>query len=543
MKKILCIGLFLSCVSGKAVNAQTNFEWSLFAGGTASSTIIKTVIDSQNNIYGLGNFWSGDMTVGGITYPESQTSTGHFVIKVSSQGNVDWVFTDIHNGQNIIVDDVGLYIAAPDTIYRLDPATGSAVWKSPIKIGSGSLLPSVGFCQKSNGNLYFSFQYSGEDLIMQNLFVDDPNFSTFLVLGEMSYSNGDVIWANKFEYPSQLGFSSNKIQLISDSNDDIYLCSDLDTMGSINLNNGIIIEFDPSTQSRGDFIAKFNLQGDALWSKTITGPDTTGVGIQNISISPDESIIHIAGIYYHTGIYGPNTNGDWGFSIDGFDVEQNCNQGENWSNHFYLSIDSNGNITTNHSFNTCADNYGLFMYENTNNDRYIIGNFKGSMLIDTVTLDNPGTESISYLAKYNSSGNVYYAYEMPYGLQSALNNDLEFFPGGPLLISGSYTDSTRSNQRLMFIGKTQSASQSITNLSVDKRLDIYPNPSEGMITIVHPFTSATWEIIDVSGKMMLSGSASTTSLHLDLSSLSDGFYVVKLYSVNGETRYATIIRN
>ncbi len=68
-------------------------------------------------------------------------------------------------------------------------------------------------------------------------------------------------------------------------------------------------------------------------------------------------------------------------------------------------------------------------------------------------------------------------------------------------------------------------------------VNVYPNPVHSTLTIrLQNATSGTFELFDLSGKMILSGSLTGSSNTIDLSSLSSGTYLLKLNSGNASTQ-------
>ena len=522
MKKIFYI---LTLLAFNNSFAQPAFEWSFFAGGTATSEILKTDLDSNSDIFGLGVFYSGDMILDGTTYSPDVTITNHFVIKVSATGDILWVHPGFHNAHHIVSNGTDVFVSAQDTIYRLDGSSGSVVWKSPFQVAMGTIYPSIPLELMSDGNLVFSLQYEGEDLTMAGDTTDDPNYSAFIVLGKMQASNGQVLWKNQFEYPSMIALVSH-CELLTDDLDNIYMLTDVDSMGNMTLNNGVIAEFDPSLQSRGDFIAKFDSNGLAQWSRTIAGPDTVQVFTSSFSLSPDQSELYIAGGYIHSYYPAPSV----GFEFAGMNIVQYCTLGSGQRN-FYAKL-STGNVgLANLSLDNCYSNMGSYAYENTLGDYYLIGKFKDSLFINSDTLINYNTEFLSYLAKFDSLNNLIYSYELPNGLISANNNDLEFFPGGPLLIAGTAYDSTRSSHPTFFIGKTISSAgtEEIDSKSVVKA---FPNPTNGTITIENgeEMIGGNISVFDITGRMVTTVPIVSKTTHFDMAGLTPGIYIVSLHN-------------
>ncbi|MFK7920935.1 MAG: T9SS type A sorting domain-containing protein [Bacteroidia bacterium] len=71
--------------------------------------------------------------------------------------------------------------------------------------------------------------------------------------------------------------------------------------------------------------------------------------------------------------------------------------------------------------------------------------------------------------------------------------------------------------------------------TLDWEINLYPNPSQGSMTLEIPAQrNAQLEIVDLMGRSVLSKSINQSSTQLDLSSLAKGVYLLKLQSPNGQ---------
>ena len=58
-------------------------------------------------------------------------------------------------------------------------------------------------------------------------------------------------------------------------------------------------------------------------------------------------------------------------------------------------------------------------------------------------------------------------------------------------------------------------------------IKVYPNPAVDHMNITLSNPNAYWELVDVSGALVLSGSSSTQNARLNIESLSRGVYILK----------------
>lgn len=72
------------------------------------------------------------------------------------------------------------------------------------------------------------------------------------------------------------------------------------------------------------------------------------------------------------------------------------------------------------------------------------------------------------------------------------------------------------------------SSVSITTLSKDKNIRIYPIPTEGILTIQLPVEKGIFELIASSGKILLKEAIKTKTFSIDLTDFPDGMYFVRI---------------
>jgi hypothetical protein len=83
---------------------------------------------------------------------------------------------------------------------------------------------------------------------------------------------------------------------------------------------------------------------------------------------------------------------------------------------------------------------------------------------------------------------------------------------------------------------------STDNLQLNQGLDIYPNPTDGVIEIVSDEVFEKVEIMDVTGKLIFSKKLKAKTDKIDLTSFENGIYFINAYYVNGKLRHQKIIK-
>jgi hypothetical protein len=88
------------------------------------------------------------------------------------------------------------------------------------------------------------------------------------------------------------------------------------------------------------------------------------------------------------------------------------------------------------------------------------------------------------------------------------------------------------------IVSTSEASQTETSVQ------LYPNPSSDVATIsIQPATYGTYTITDLSGRKVASGIIAGSETRLDLTTLSNGMYIVAIETANTQTSRKLLVGN
>ncbi len=83
---------------------------------------------------------------------------------------------------------------------------------------------------------------------------------------------------------------------------------------------------------------------------------------------------------------------------------------------------------------------------------------------------------------------------------------------------------------------------STENQEIAVGLHLFPNPSDGRLTIVHDHLMGEIQILDVSGRLVKSTSTSGSQTHLELGYLSNGHYLIKLHDQEGKVYFARWVK-
>jgi hypothetical protein len=91
--------------------------------------------------------------------------------------------------------------------------------------------------------------------------------------------------------------------------------------------------------------------------------------------------------------------------------------------------------------------------------------------------------------------------------------------------------------------KVVSTCAGIQTLSGIEAVNVYPNPSTGLLNISNLPSESTIEVLNMLGQTVYSSKANAGNFNADLTSLSNGSYFVKINSVNEKTKIVKLILN
>jgi hypothetical protein len=356
-------------------------------------------LDGANNVYFIGRFaGTVDFDPGpGITELTATSTSDLFFAKFDSNGNFLWV-----KAVNARVDNTTLTLDASDNIY-----IGGGIY------GSGTVDFDPG-----PGEALFSLQLN------RDIFYAKYD------------SNGNYIWANL------LGASGNEevFSIAVDASSNLYIAG--------YYNN--TIDFDPGvgtvnlTSNGGSdiFFAKYNVNGDYVWAKSIGG-----------SSSPEQAnsiVLDASNNVYITGSFrSQNTDFDPGVGESLIGTTAST-----WDRIFLAKYDNNGNyIWANQIGGDGISGYpqkGKAICIDEQNNVYISGQYSGinqdfdpgiNQALRGVTFGFY-TYSNIFFAKYNTNGNFQWANVILCSVNNSIGSAITIDNAGKLLMTGDYSSSS-----------------------------------------------------------------------------------------------------
>ncbi|WP_310555894.1 T9SS type A sorting domain-containing protein [Flavobacterium sp.] len=80
---------------------------------------------------------------------------------------------------------------------------------------------------------------------------------------------------------------------------------------------------------------------------------------------------------------------------------------------------------------------------------------------------------------------------------------------------------------------------STNSFKKELEVSVYPNPSNGIFNID---TNATFQVIDMLGKQMITKKIEMGVLQIDLSNYSNGIYLMKITKESNQTKFVKLIK-
>jgi len=379
--------------------------WSKRFGGSSDDRGYSVSVDSSGNVYITGWFVDSTIDFGGGALTNAGGSD-IFLAKFDSNGNHKWSKrfggSNWDYGNSVSVDSSGnVYI------------TGGFE-SSTIDFGGGALTNAGGNCKDypcsdiflakfdSNGNHKWSRRFGGgnDDWGTSvsvdssgNVYITGYFNSSTIDFGGGALTNAGYsdIFLAKFDSNGNHLWSKS----FGGSSDDYGYSVSVDSSGNVYITGGFessTIDFGGGTLTNAYigiadiFLAKFDSNGKHLWSKRFGG----SYGDYGSSVSVDSS-----GNVYITGYF-------WSSTID-FGGGALTNAGG--SDIFLAKFDSNGNHLWSKRFGGSDNDYGNSVSVDSSGNVYITGYFYSSTIdFGGGALTNAGWADI-FLAKFDSNGN------------------------------------------------------------------------------------------------------------------------------------------
>jgi hypothetical protein len=567
--------LILTFSSALSYAQPASWLWAKSLGGSIADNGISKTTDLAGNSFLTGQFNGTsdfDPGSGSFTLTASNSLSDIFIAKLDSSGDFQWakqiggIAADVATAITIAPVNGAIYITGyfggtadfdPGNgvfnlisagnqdafILKLDSA-GEFQWA--IKLGSGGNDQGLSITAGSlaTGNIYVAGKFNGTvdfnpDTAATNLTAIGTSDIFILKLD----TAGNFNWARSFTGNGSSDELVLSIAITPDSSASIITTGYFS--GTTDFDPGSN-SFDLTAASRDIFLSKIDSSGDFIWAQQLGG---SGQDQGNdIEIDP-------AGNIYTTGYFSATCDFDPGSNT--------FNLVSNGGTDIYIAkFDSNGNLIRANSMGGSGNDFGSYLTVNLTiaAEIYATGGFQATADfdpgpgifsvssaggLDIFVLKTDTAHTLEWVERIGSSGSEY-------GLT------ISSTPSGIVTVNGVYASpsinfgaTTLNNQSItntdIFIARleTQLVTGVATSSTVLSQIIIFPNPSNGRITISNPglkFQQLT--ITDLTGKVVYSERMNTIdTITADPGNLKAGLYMVTISSPEMQITKKLIIEN
>jgi hypothetical protein len=537
--KLVTTGSIDGLIFVSQLDNNANEEWLVqFEGNAASGYVIGMVTDNTGKVYTYG------CTSNTIDYFGEEVNKGIFICKQNGSGEVIWLkqFAEVQmpcgsQGNYLNIDTLTSHIYITGELYdeliipgeiTLTPAEDGSVFILKYDLDGNyvwSLLedfpgeePSV--VPDNSGNIILSGVFYGIITIGNTVLESAGGRDGFVAKYD---ENGNFLWAIR------AGGESTEYMAITaiDQNDNIYLSGEF-------ISENVTVDDTEITLAEGDgniIFAKIGTDGDVLWVK---------------SFAASHHEWH-DGLCWPTGI---KTDPEGNIFIKGSHADSVyfddilLTSPYYWYSKFITKINPLGNVIWAKSLNQHGWGY---WYDYNQFDIDSEGNvYFGMQARDTMDFGDdfqyiPSGACDLFVAKYTTNGDLNWVKAMQ-GNESSYNwissvavyDTLNVFVGGSLgnylSIDDEELTSTNRHGFVTMFGDDISGVKEVYNRN-NKQFDIYPNPSNGLVTFTSNFKlNNKIEILNVTGQIVHTVNITSKKQQIDLRNLSNGLYFIKVSS-------------
>jgi hypothetical protein len=549
--KLLIAILFFSVTVSYA--QSTSFDWVKQLSGLSTTKAITT--DQNGNQYTIGSFNDTvDFDPGpGIHNLISTSYRDMFILKMDVSGNFVWAKQIASTGRieandisldrfdNIYItgyseDTVdldpgpGINILITDNFYentfvlKLDPA-GDFIWARLF--GDGSYSYGTSISVDPVGNVYTTGYFHGTCDF-------DPGIDSFKLLssgGTIDAYISKLDASGNFAWAKNIGASGDDygVSVNADSSGNVYITGSFEN--TVDFNPGPVIYHMFSAGSADVFILKMDSLGNFLWSQRFGSYENDLPA--DVTLDADCNI-YLCGTFEGTSDFDPNSG-----------VYNMTSSGSSTIDIFILKLDSLSNFIWAQKMGGVSNEIPHSIFVDNFNSVYTTGDFPGTSDFDpgpsTFNLSSSGYRDI-FISKLDLSGSFLWAKQIggsgyDYSYSIAVDPFYNVYTTGRFQSIVDFDPGTAAYNLTgipgsSFIHKMNQLSVGVTENDRLTDWRIYPNPSEGQITI-DVDKETTIKIVDLLSKKVLEKRISEPTF-LDISYLPNGVYFI-LNLQNGES--------
>lgn len=472
MRKLLLI--LVVYFSFDTLAQSPNWLWAKSMGGNYNDIARATTADLNNNVYVAGTFSSSTLYLGTANLTNGGTNNV-FLAKYDPNGNILWARTAVGNA--------------------LLQASASAVTTDP------------------SGNAYITGWFGTPSITFGSftLFSSNGSEDVFIVKYD---PNGNVLWAKNIH-----GSKNESGHAIHVSGNGVYITG-LFASDTINIGSTTLIKNTVNVFSTDAFIAKYDLNGNPLWAKSIKGDKYD----ESYAIRTDiNNNVFVAG-HFNSPLLSFGT-----FTLT------NSESSSSLYNVFIAKYDMSGNFLWAKNSNGTSDRVTAIATDASGN-ACITGYFSG----DTISfgnfnlINNSGTNDL-FIVKYSGLGTVLWAKKAG-GIKSDISLGITSDASGNFLVTGPFASDTAYFETMTLLNDTSWITSDIFVAKYN---------ASGNIVWVKKTGSPTEEIprcisIDNSGSIIICGDFGEKQCDFDGNIINDynasyfDAYLAKLNATVGE---------
>ena len=502
-------------------NSLGQLTWSTYFGGTETDTISGIDIDSENNIYILGATSStNNISTANASQVNLNGNSDFFIARFTPSGALTW--STYYGG------------ASDDALSLNFISSGASDTRLLISHDKVNNFYIAGYSFDSNLGSTGTFQ--------QNQGISNQLIAKF-------NNNGANIWTTYYG-----SINRSYMKAIHANSNALYIRGSVASCdpGSPIPNNenyyGTSNSFQPTAQACiGTYLSKFSVNGQRDWS--------TYYGALNVvsanSIKTYQNIVYFSGLGSDNSIVTSGTfqNDSLG-EYPPYLIQFTANGNRNWGTFCGTNSGFPPTGAVGSPNNIAIDNFGSIFFSGT------------TLLNSNISTPNAYQQNLigqynGFICKFNNLGQkewgTYYGGNLRENTMIALPYDNNFYVVGQTISTSGLTttncyqtnletyDIDNGTPQNIFIAHFEPTPLSIQNFD-QQSISIYPNPAKDFVNIDNFNESKITDvsIYDIKGQKVFSEKQNFQKL--DLSNLSDGFYLMKIIT-DSETFYRKIIKN
>lgn len=554
MKAEFYVFLFLFGSITIDANSQ-NFEWGGRFGGSGEDVVRSMTADDAGNVYTTGYFTDdADFDISGETYNLSSIAWYDvFIQKTDAGGNFVWAKgfggDSFDYGTGVSSDNEGnVYITGVfENTVDFDPGenefpltsngmqdiflvkldvNGDFEWARNFGGADYDESTSVGVDEL--GNVYVSGYFNGTadfDPSIQEFNLDSEG-STDLFILKLD-DEGNFLWANQIGNDEFTGALAMKVNPSGDQ----YITGMF--QGTSDFDPGVEEYLVSSPNAMGAFYLKLNSSGEFQLAGQLSGMSNV-IGY-DIDADNNENI-YLVGVFAGTADFNPGEE-EYIMESSGFD------------NGFIVKLSNDGLFTWAKSLASAESVVNYDVAVDHLGNVYSSGYHENAVDLDPGDANDfeitPGENNPmgAYLSKLNSDGDFVNAWGFG-GVAFADYHGVAVDALGNVYLSAAFENSIDINPEPLFMDEVSSLEfrdNYIIKMAVEPStvaeydnafFKVYPNPAvENVVLIIEEkLIGNQYEVCDQLGKIVISGRLSSLQTKINVSSLSDGLYFVKIFS-------------